>query len=70
MKVYIKEFGLDMEVKNKGIELEIRNASGESQLGDLVLTKTKIIWCKGRTPRENGVHKTWEEFIAWMKPPA
>ncbi len=67
MKVLIKEFGLDMEVKTKGIELEIRSANGKKQLGDLVVTKTQIIWCKGRTTRENGVPVTWNEFISWME---
>lgn len=38
MKVVIKEFGLDMEVKNRGIELEIRSADGKRQLGDLIVT--------------------------------
>ncbi len=67
MKVLIKEFGLDMEVKSRGIELEIRSADGKKQLGDLVVTKTKIIWCKGKTRREKGVPKKWNEFIAWME---
>lgn len=69
MKVLIKEFGLDMEVKTKGIELEIRSPDGKKQVGDLVVTKTKIIWCKGRTTRENGVSVTWDNFIAWMESP-
>jgi hypothetical protein len=70
MKVKIKEFGLDMAVKNRGIELEIRDTSGKTQLGDLILTKTQIIWCKGKTSRERGVHVRWEDFIAWMESPA
>jgi len=67
MKVVIKEFGLDMEVKNRGIELEIRRADGKKHLGDLVVTKTQIIWCKGRTSREKGKHVAWDDFIAWME---
>lgn len=67
MKVLIKEFGLDMEVKTKGIELEIRSPDGKKQLGDLVVTKTQIIWCKGRTTREKGAPVTWDEFISWME---
>lgn len=67
MKVFIKEFGLDMEVKNRGIELEIRSPDGKKQLGDLVLTKTQIIWCKGKTSRENGVAVVWNELIEWLE---
>lgn len=67
MKVMIKEFGLDMEVKTRGIELEIRSPDGTKQRGDLVLTKTKIVWCKGRTSRDRGVAVTWEEFVEWME---
>ena len=67
MKVLIKEFGLDMEVKSRGIELEIRSPDGRKQLGDLVVTKSQIIWCKGKTTRERGVSVPWNDFIAWME---
>jgi len=67
MKVSVKDFGLDMEVKNRGIELDVYDASGTRHRGDLVLTKTKLVWCKGKTARENGVHVTWDEFIKWME---
>ncbi len=67
MKVLIKEFGLDMEVKTKGIELEIRSPDGKKQLGDLVVTKTQIIWCKGKTTPAKGVPVKWKKFIEWME---
>jgi len=41
MKVAIKSFDVQMEVKNRGIELEVRDARGRQQLGDLVITKTQ-----------------------------
>ena len=69
MKVLIKEFGLDMEVKTKGIVLEIRSPNGKKHLGDLVVTKTQIIWCKGKTTRDKGVPVTWDDFIARMESP-
>lgn len=65
MNVSIKEFDVAMDVKNKGIELDIADPNG-THLGDLVVTKTKLIWCKGRTNRKNGKEVTWEEFIAYM----
>ncbi len=40
--------------------------SGDTHLGDLVVTKTKLIWCKGQTRRENGKAVTWEKFMAWI----
>ncbi len=67
MKVAIKEFGLDMQVKNRGIELEIRSANGKKQHGDLIVTKTGLIWCKGRTSRANGVTISWDDFITWIE---
>lgn len=65
MNVTIKQFHVNMEVKNRGIELEIRNNSGDF-LGDLVITKTNLIWCEGRTKRENGKPISWDDFRALM----
>lgn len=67
MKVTIKNFNVQMEIKNTGIELEIRSPDGNTQLGDLVITKSGVTWCKGRTTPANGIRKTWKEFIAWAE---
>ena len=67
MKVSIKSFDVQMEVKNSGIELEVRDAAGKQQLGDLVITKTQLIWCRGRTTRAKGIAVAWEDFIRWME---
>ena len=64
MKVLIKEFAVDMEVKSKGIEFEVKSPDGASHLGDCYVTKTSIIWCKGKTPKANGVKISWEELTA------
>lgn len=66
MKVKIKKFNVDMEVKNNGIEFEVRNPSGETHLGDLVLTSTRLEWCNRRTRKGNGVSIEWQEFIDYM----
>ena len=63
MKVTIKDFNVDMEVKNNGIEFEVRHPSNGEHLGDLVITKTQLIWCPGRVPRNNGHKLTWAEAI-------
>ncbi len=52
-----------MEIKNKGVELEIYEADGTTRLGDLVITKTDLIWCAGRTRRENGIKLKWPAFV-------
>ncbi|KGF67984.1 hypothetical protein LL06_19125 [Hoeflea sp. BAL378] len=65
MEVNIKKFDVLMSVKNKGVELEVYNPNGDFR-GDLVITKTKLIWCEGKTKRENGVEVTWNDFIDWM----
>ena len=65
MQVTIKSLNVDVELKNRGIELEIRNPQGEF-LGDLVVTKTQLIWCKGRTKRENGKTISWAAFQTYM----
>ena len=63
MKVSVKRFNVDMDVKNTGIEFEVRSPNGKNHLGDLVLTKTKLIWCPGQTRPRNGHKITWEDFI-------
>jgi hypothetical protein len=68
MQVKIKDFDvLPVEVKTNGIEFEVRSPDGSKQLGDLILTKTKLEWCDGKTHRGNGIQKTWQECIDWMK---
>lgn len=66
MEVTIKKFDVEMKVKNKGVELEVHNTQG-THLGDLVITKSKLIWCKGRTIQKNGVEVSWDEFITCME---
>jgi hypothetical protein len=65
MKVSVKDLGVDMQVKNRGIELEVRDAQGK-QLGDLVITKSRLIWCPGKTRPENGIPISWSRFIEMM----
>lgn len=65
MNIYIKQFNVDMEIKNNGVELDVCNPQGE-HIGDLVVTKTKLIWCQGKTSPKNGVSVNWQEFIDWM----
>jgi hypothetical protein len=66
MKVSIKDLSVSMEVKNKGIELDVYD-NQDSHLGDLIVTKSGLTWCKGRTRKENGDHASWSDFIAWMQ---
>jgi hypothetical protein len=65
VKVLIKEFDVEMELKNKGIELEVRN--DDKHQGDLVLTKAAVIWCPGKTTRDNGKKLSWAKFIELME---
>ena len=65
MKVSVKQFDVQMELKNKGVELEVRD-NNDNHLGDLVVTKSKLIWCKGKTRRKNGTPISWRKFIDLM----
>jgi hypothetical protein len=65
MKVGIKSFDVDMDVKNKGVEFEIYGNDDKFR-GDCILTKTGLIWCEGKTSRAKGVSVTWDDFIEWM----
>jgi hypothetical protein len=63
MDVSIKSFDVEMDVKNKGIELEISEPNDGKRLGDLIITKSHLIWCEGKTRRENGKKVKWTEFV-------
>lgn len=60
MQVKIKQIDIPIELKNNGVQLEVRN--GKSKLGDLIIGKGGITWCKGKTTK-NGVKKSWTEVI-------
>ncbi len=66
MNVKIKDFDVAMEIKNNGIELDVADTDGV-HLGDLYVTKTKLVWCKGRISRENGKEIKWADFIEYME---
>lgn len=66
MKVSVKDFAISMEIKNKGIELDVYDNAGK-HLGDLVVTKTKLVWCKGKTGVANGEAISWQNFIKFME---
>jgi hypothetical protein len=67
MKVFIKKFQVDMEVKSSGIEFEIRSPDGKEQKGDCYITNTVLVWCKGKTGKNKGVKIQWEDFMEIMK---
>jgi hypothetical protein len=64
MRVKIKTFGVDMEVKNTGVEFQVHNNKDEF-LGDCYVTKSSLVWCNGKIKKENGIKIRWEEFIQW-----
>lgn len=66
MKVVFKRFDVQMELKNKGIEIDVLDTSGK-HIGDLVINKTKVIWCPGRTTPKHGNSFSWNEFIERME---
>lgn len=66
MIVRVKDFNVEMEIKNTGIELEIRDPQN-AFLGDLIVTKTQIVWCKGKTGRKNGKAINLAKFIEMME---
>lgn len=66
MKVSIKELSVSMEIKNKGIELDIYDTNNE-HLGDLVVNRAMVTWCRGKTKPKNGKSLTWKKFIEIME---
>ena len=66
MKVSIKSFDVKMEIKTNGVELAVRD-NKDNFLGDCIITKTGLIWCQGRTQRQNGRLVKWRDFIGWIE---
>ena len=63
--VTIKDLFVEMEVKNKGVEFEIK--IDDKHQGDLIVNKTGLVWCKGRTTPQNGIKMQWGDFIKWIE---
>lgn len=63
MKVLIKSFDVEMQVKSNGIELEVRSPDGTEQIGDCFATMTGLVWCEGKKGKKNGIKVSWQEFI-------
>lgn len=55
----------NMEVKNTGVEFAVRD-NDNTYRGKLYVTKSKIIWCNGKTRKSNGIEMSWDDFIDWM----
>lgn len=67
MAVRIKDLDINMELGNNGVEFEVRSTDNSKQIGDLYVTKTGLIWCKGRKRRENGISKSWDDVVQMFK---
>ena len=65
MKVAVKSFDVEMDVKTNGIEFGIWTNQNKF-IGDLIMTKTQLIWCEGKTNRKNGKKIAIEEFREFM----
>lgn len=66
MKVSIKDLYVNMDLKNNGIELDIYDNKNK-HLGDLIVTRAGVKWCKGKTQRKNSVKVSWNELIEWFE---
>lgn len=67
MNVTIKDLSVEMEIKNKGVELDVYSPDGKTHHGDLIVTKSGMTWCKGKTGKPNGIKVSWAEFIKWAE---
>ncbi len=65
MKVKVKDFAVEMELKNNTIEFEVRDTQ-DKFLGDLVINKSSLIWCEGRTSRESSKKIARAKFNDFM----
>lgn len=67
MKVKIENLGVEMQTRNTGVEFWLCDSSDNKLRGKLYVTKGRLIWCSGKTRRENGVPAPWNKFIKWME---
>jgi len=67
MKVSIKELAVQMDIKNTGVEFDVYSPDGDDHHGDLIVTKSGLTWCKGRTRAGNGTKISWDKFIKWAE---
>ena len=65
MKVRIKKVGV-VEIKNTGVEFQVRD-NNDTLRGDCCVTKTGLLWCRGRTTRRHGISISWDDFIGWAE---
>ncbi|MDZ4382319.1 MAG: hypothetical protein U0942_13365 [Parvibaculum sp.] len=65
MEVNVKKFDVAMQVKNKGIEFDVYD--GEEFLGDFIVSKSGITWCKGKTSRAKGKKVYWKKLIKLLE---
>lgn len=65
-KVWIKDLVVEMALKNKGVEIGVTDKN-EKHIGDLVVSKTGVEWCRGKTTPGNGTKLGWDEFAALME---
>lgn len=65
MEVNVKKLDVAMQVKNKGIEFDVYD--GDKFLGDFIVAKSGIIWCKGKQSRANGKKINWKKLIELLE---
>lgn len=65
MDVKIKNFNVEMAVKNTGIEFQVQEPNGGGHRGDLILNRKGLEWCEGKIHAGNGKKIKWKDFIAW-----
>lgn len=64
-KVNIEDLSIRMELQRKGIELRIRDKD-DNHLGDMVVSSSGLNWCQGKTTRNNGKKKSWDDLIEFF----
>ena len=64
MDVKIKNLDAEMQLKTKGMELDVKAPKGKSTVGTLAVTKSGLVWTKGKA---KGVNISWAKFIAFVE---
>ena len=65
MKV-IQHLTGETEVKTAQQQYQIWDNDSEFK-GSLYFNRANLIWCKGRTQRDNGKRISWKDFIKYME---
>lgn len=67
MEVQMKKITSPITIGTKGNGVVFQVKDGDKHLGDLVVTRSRMEWCPGRTKEGNGYPVPWRKLKETLK---